>query len=119
MPGFRTDISDCLGEFEVFCMPSQAEGLGSAALEAMAARLPVVTTNAGGLAEVFKDGQNGLVVPPRNPERMAEAICQMLRDPTAAKRMAEAGRRTVEGEYATDRMVERTLALYEELLAAK
>ena len=117
MPGFRDDIPHCLAEFDVFCMSSWAEGMGSVVLEAMAMRLPVVATRAGGLVELVSDGENGTLVAPRDGRALAEGICRLLRDPELGRRMGEAGRRTVEREFTVDRMVERTLAVYEEILA--
>ena len=117
LPGFRKDVPQCLAEFEVFCLSSWGEGIGGAVIEAMAARLPVVTTRAGGLAEVVRDGENGLLVPTRDSRALAEGIRRMLGDSAAARRMAEEGRRTVERDFTVDRMVEKTIAVYEQLPA--
>ena len=116
LPGFRGDVPQCMVEFEVFCMSSWGEGMGSAVLEAMAMRLPVVATRAGGLVEVIRDGVNGLLVPPRDSQALAGAICRTLADPRMARRLALAGRETVEREFSTDKMVEETLAVYEEIV---
>ena len=116
MPGFREDVAHCMAEFDVFCMSSWGEGMGSVVLEAMAMRRPIVATRAGGLVEVIKDGENGLLAPPRDGKALAAAIGKMLADPALARRLAEAGRKTVEEEFTVERMVERTIAVYEELL---
>lgn len=118
LPGFRPDVPQCLAELEVFVMSSREEGQGGSALEAMAMRRPVVATAAGGLVEVVRDGENGLLVPPATPSALAGAIARLLRDAPLARRLAEAGRRTVESEFTSDRMVERTITLYESLLGA-
>lgn len=117
LPGFRSDIPECLAEFDVFCLSSWGEGIGGVVLEAMAAGLPVVSTSAGGLAEVVKDGENGLLVPVRNSMALGGAIRRMLGDPESALRMAQAGRRTVERNFSVEQMVEKTVALYEQVLA--
>ena len=116
MPGFRPDVPQCLAQFDVFCLSSWGEGIGGVVLEAMAAKLPVVTTSAGGLAEVVRDGENGILVPTRDSTALARAICRMLRDPGAALAMAGAGRRTVESDFTVDGMVEKTIAIYEEVM---
>ena len=116
LPGFRGDIPECMAEFEVFCMSSWGEGMGSAALEAMAMCLPVVATRAGGLVEVVRDGANGLLAPARDSQALAAAICRMLADPPMARRLAQEGRHTVEREFSVERMVENTIRLYEEVL---
>lgn len=117
MPGQRSDVAQCLAELDLFCMSSRGEGLGTAVLEAMAMRRPVVVTDAGGLPEVVRDGVNGRVVPARDGAALAGALLDVLRDPATARRLAEAGRRTVEEEFTAERMVERTLAVYESLAA--
>ena len=116
LPGFRPDVPLCLREFDVFCFSSWGEGQGGAVLEAMAARLPVVTTSAGGLAEMVTDGENGILVPPRDSASLVDGICRLLRRPEEARRLADSGRRTVEREFTVDRMVEKTIALYEQTL---
>ena len=117
MPGFRADVPQCLAEFDIFCMSSVMEGLGTSVLEAMAMRLPVVATSAGGLSEVARDGRNALVAPPGDGNALAGAILRLLRDPALARDLAQAGRRTVEEEFNADRMVERTLEVYQNTTA--
>ncbi len=114
--GFRDDVPQCLAEFDVFCMSSWGEGMGSAVLEAMAMRRPVVATNAGGLTEVVRDGESGLLVPTRDSSALAEGICRLLGDTELARRLAEAGRLSVERQFTAERMVEKTLAVYEQAL---
>ena len=86
-------------------------------LQAMAANVPVVTTNAGGLDEVVKDDQNGVIVPVRQSRPLADGVRRLLREPETARRLARAARRTVEQNFTVAHMVEKTLALYEGLLA--
>jgi len=117
MPGFRPDVPQCLAEMEVFCLSSWGEGLAGAVLEALAMRLPVVATRAGGLPELIRDGENGLLVPVRDSAALARAISRLLSDPPLAGRLGEEGRRTVESGFTTDHMLEKTVALYEALLA--
>jgi len=117
LPGFRTDVPQCLAEFEVFCLSSWGEGIGGALLEAMAARRPVVAAAAGGASDAVRDGENGILVPTRDSAALARGICRMLGDSGGALALADAGRRTVERDFAVDRMTEKTIALYEEILA--
>lgn len=116
LPGERPDIPACLLEFDVFCMSSRMEGLGSALLEAMAMRRPAVATNAGGLAEVARDGENALVAPAGDAAALAQCILRLLNDRFLAARLAEAGRRTVEQEFSAEKMVERTLEVYKQTM---
>jgi glycosyltransferase involved in cell wall biosynthesis len=79
----------------------------------MAFGLPVVATNVGGLPEVVQDGVTGILVPPKDPNALADAIVRLLRDPELRKRLGSAGRERVLSEFRTDRIVEQTLEVYE------
>ena len=96
----------------VFVMPSYYETFGISVIEAMAFGLPVVATNVGGLPEVVQDGVTGILVPPKDPNALADAIVRLLRDPELRKRLGNAGRERVLSEFRTDRIVEQTLKVY-------
>ena len=115
-PGFRKDIPSFLSLFQVFVMPSHMEGLGTAILDALAMGLPVVATTAGGIPEMVKDGKNGLLVPPGDPEALSRAIISLLEDPKRARSLGRAGFDTVSREFSLERMVEQTRQLYREVL---
>ena len=114
--GFREDIARFLSLFRVFVMPSHQEGLGTAVLDAFALRLPVVATRAGGIPEMIRDGENGILVPPKDPDALAGAVIGLLRSPERARALGEAGLRTVREEFSVDRMVADTRALYLEVM---
>jgi glycosyltransferase involved in cell wall biosynthesis len=103
---------------DVFVLPSWTEGMPITVLEAMAHGKPVVATRVGGTAEVVVDGETGLLVPPRDPERLAEAISRILADPELARRFGEAGRARVEEHFSAEAMSRRVLAIYDEVVAA-
>ncbi len=90
-----------------------------AILEAMAMAKPVVATRVGGIPEIVIDGVTGLLVSPRDPEALAEAIIALLQDRERAKAMGQAGRERVERYFRVERMVHQTEALYEELVREK
>jgi len=90
--GFRHDIPEIVKELDIVLVPSLAEPFGRTTIEAMAAGKPVVSTNTGASPEIVVDGVTGYLVPPRNPEKMAEAIMKILSDPKMAKKMGLAGR---------------------------
>jgi glycosyltransferase involved in cell wall biosynthesis len=77
----------------VFCLPSRQEGFGIVFLEAMAAGLPVVAARAGAVPEVVEEGETAILVPPGDPDPLADALVRLLQDPVAARRMGEAGLR--------------------------
>lgn len=102
---------------DVFVLPSWTEGMPITVLEAMAHGKPVVATPVGGTAEVVVHGETGLLVPPRDPERLAEAIGRILADPELGRRFGEAGRARVEQRFSADVMARRVLAIYDEVVA--
>jgi glycosyltransferase involved in cell wall biosynthesis len=87
-------------------------------MEAMACGCPVIASNVGGNPELITDGETGLLVPPRNPEALAQAVLRMVENPARARAMARAGRKRVEARFSTAGKVERTEALYRRLLEA-
>lgn len=112
--GFRDDVPSLLQAMNVFVLPSLSEGLPLSVLEAFALQKPVVATNVGGIPEIVQDGATGYLVPPRNPEALAEKIIMFLRNPQMAANMGRAGRKKVEDDFSLEKMVREYQALYEE-----
>jgi glycosyltransferase involved in cell wall biosynthesis len=113
------DGARLLGSMDVFVLPSHIEGMSNGLIEAMAAGLPIVATDAGGNAEVVADGQTGFIVPPQNPFCLAEAILTLCKDPERARAMGAAGRVRARERFTADLMVRRLEDLYRGLLAAR
>jgi glycosyltransferase involved in cell wall biosynthesis len=96
---------------------TNSEGLGSGAMLAMSAAVPVIASNIGGLPEVIRHGENGLLV--ENTEgAISAAIRQLIDDPEQARQMGAAARRTIMERFTVDRMVAATLAAYRGVLAS-
>jgi len=112
--GFRPDVARCLAAADVTVLPSLHEGLGVAALEAMAAARPVVASRVGGLAEVLVDGETGSLVPPRDADALAAALRPLAVAPDLRARMGAAGAARVRARYSAAAMAEGTLACYGE-----
>jgi glycosyltransferase involved in cell wall biosynthesis len=110
--GKRDDVRELLHIMDVVCLASLSEGLSLTLLEAMASARPAVATNVGGNPELVLDGLTGLLVPPRDPERMAEAIVALLRDDGRRRSMGEAGRRRVEEKFNIQNCVKEYEELY-------
>jgi glycosyltransferase involved in cell wall biosynthesis len=105
---------------DVVVLPSsqRSEAYGMVLVEAMACGTPVISTElATGTSFVNRSGETGLVVPPRDPRALAEAIRSCLGDPAALRRMGDEGRRRVRAEFEAGTMVDRVLSVYEEALA--
>ncbi len=113
----REDIPEILAASDC-CVDASYAGLGLTGTlrEALAVETPVIGTDIEGNPELIRDGETGLLVPPRNPAALAQAILRMIENPGRAKEMARAGRRLVEAQFSTRAKVERTEALYARLL---
>jgi glycosyltransferase involved in cell wall biosynthesis len=92
LAGFRPDVLSLHKAFDVFVMSSVTEGLGTSLLDAMACATPIVATSVGGIPEVVVDEQSGLLVPPDDPNRLADAIERLLSNPALRARLAERAR---------------------------
>ncbi len=112
--GFQEDVGPYLRVFDLFVLASRTEGLGTSLIDALAAGLPVVATRTGGIPEIVEDGMNGLLVPPRDPLALAQAILRLVADESLRARLAQAARPSV-ARFAIEATVGRYLALYEDL----
>jgi len=103
---------ELLARATVFVLPSHAEALPMSMLEAMAAGCPVVASAVGGVPDVLRHGENGVLVPPKAPRVLAEALAAVLADPALAARMGREARATIAERYTIDRAVERLEQVY-------
>ena len=114
--GHRSDTPDLLAATDVFVMPSRAEGLGIAGLEAMAAGLPIIASRVGGLADAVSHDETGLLVPPGDPEALAQALARVFSDSALRERLGAAGPAWVARRFSPQVMVDGYLSLYREVL---
>src|SRR5262245_31561971 len=110
-------VEEVLVGADLFLLPSESESFGLAALEALACKVPVIATRAGGIPEVIADGECGLLYPVGDVEAMAAGAARLLADEPLRASFAEAGRRRAVERFATDRVVAEYRALYETVLA--
>jgi len=110
--GFRRDVPACLAAADVAVLPSLHEGLGVAALEAMAAERPVVASRTGGLAEVVIDGETGRLVSPGDAVALGRALVELAADPERRRAMGARGAVRVRARFSGAAMAEGTLACY-------
>ena len=111
-PGFSTNRLEYLKGFDLFVLPSLIEGIPRCIMEAHAARVPVVGTDIAGTRELVKHEQTGLLAPPRNPAKLAEAMDRILESPELGAKLASAGRKLVEEEFSAEKMAKRYEAFY-------
>ena len=116
MLGLRKDIPEILKSIDVFALPTLQEALGTSFIEAMAMGKPVIGADVGGVGEVIKNGVNGYLVEPDDPQALAEAIIKMLKDRETARLIGMEGRKIVEKNYTVEKMCERMYALYLSLI---
>jgi len=114
--GEMESARDAIGALDVLVVASLAEGSSVSAMEAMAFGKPVVGTAVGGVPEVVADGDTGLLVPPGDPEALADAVCTLLADPERAQGMGERGRQRAAAHFGIDLMIERTKAVYADVM---
>ena len=110
--GQRDDVAARLAAADIFVLPSRSEAFPNAVLEAMAAGLPIVASRVGGLCELIEEGTTGLLVPPGDPQPLADRICRLIADPPHAARMGSAARTAVHARYSFERMVESFESIY-------
>lgn len=118
--GIRRDIPDLMNAADAYIMSSIWEGMPMVLLEASATELPIVATNVGGNREVVLDGKTGFLVPPKDPEALAQAMLRLMSLSEEERwRMGKLARQHIEAHYSLDRVVNQWEALYRELLAKK
>lgn len=113
--GWRSDVVNVMRAADVMVLPSHAEGLPLAILEAMACGKPVVATRVNGIPEAIVDGASGVLVEPDDDHAIADAMVRLFRDPGKARDMGMEARRIAETEYAVTRFVREIEDLYDEL----
>jgi len=114
--GFVSDTPAFLSKIDIFVLPSLYEGLGVAALEAMAAGKAVVATRVGGLAEAMVDSVTGFLVAPRDAEALAQAIAKLVSEKSLAREMGKRGTARVREQFTLEQMAMKNEAYYYELL---
>ena len=114
--GYRRDVPELLAAADLVVLPSLYEGLPLVAIEALAAGRPLVASEVDGTPEVVIHETTGLLVPPANPAALAAAIDRLLGDPALASRLGSEGQKFAQENFAVQRQIEQTAALYSELI---
>jgi glycosyltransferase involved in cell wall biosynthesis len=117
--GERQDVPEILRALDLVLVPSWQEPFGRSVIEAMAMGTPVIATSVGGPAEIVSDGIDGMLLPPRQPERWAEAAGALLDDPDRLRALGAAGRRTAVDRFGRESHVRAVLAAYREAIGGE
>ncbi len=117
--GWREDVTRVFAGLDIFLMPSLWEGLGLVLLEAMAQRLPVIASRVSAIPEVVIDGETGILVPPRDVPALVTALDTLLADAPLRQHMGLLGEDRLEQQFGAERMVDQTLALYEQCIGRR
>lgn len=115
--GSRTDVDDILNQNDIFCLISNYEGLPISIIEAMRAEMPIIASDVGGVNELVQDGVNGFLIPRGNISELVEKLKCILEHKELIKFMGEASRKIYEEEYTADRMNQKILSEYNEVIA--
>jgi glycosyltransferase involved in cell wall biosynthesis len=114
--GHRLDVPSLYAKAHIVVLPSYREGLPKSLIEAAACGRPIVTTNVPGCRDAIEPGVSGLLVPPRDPVALADAIQRLTEDPALRQSMGSAGRTLAEREFGIEKVVATHLEIYKELL---
>jgi glycosyltransferase involved in cell wall biosynthesis len=111
--GWVDNVGDHLAAFDLFILPSNKEGIGGILLDAMDRALPIIASRVGGLPEIVRDGDNGLLIDAASPDQLEQAILRLYEDPDLRRAMGSRGR-AFSQDFTADAMAARYLALYQQ-----
>ncbi len=114
LTGWRSDIEKLMPCFDLFVLPSLNEGMGRVLVEAMAAARPIVSSDTGGIPDLVKDGENGILFPPGDWKALADDILRLINHPRLARRMGLKGQHRSR-RYSVEAMVQKIEKCYDEL----
>lgn len=114
--GPRRDLEKILPRLDILVLPSLWEPLGNVLLEAMVFSRPVIATRVGGIPEIVENGVTGILVPPKNSQKLAEAMVFLLQNPEIARRMGREGRERVKRYFSLERLVKEVEEVYDRIL---
>jgi glycosyltransferase involved in cell wall biosynthesis len=115
--GWVDNVGDYLAAFDLFILPSNKEGIGGILLDAMDRALPIIASRVGGLPEIVKDGENGILIDPRSPDQLEQSILRLYEDPDLRRALGAQGRE-FSRDFTADAMAARYLELYRQAAGA-
>jgi glycosyltransferase involved in cell wall biosynthesis len=115
----QTELLDCYRAADAFVFASRTETQGLVLLEAMALKKAIVASRVSAIPETVLNGQTGLLVPPKDPEKLSDALLTLLREPVLAQKMGESGFERLQAHFGIQNMVKATERIYNEALLTK
>jgi glycosyltransferase involved in cell wall biosynthesis len=115
MLGMRTDVRALLSASDAFLLSSLSEGIPVTILEAMASGVPVAATNVGGVSEILDDSVTGLLAPPADARRLADALLRLVQEPKLASSIAAAAKEVVHSRFSEPSMIAAYDQVYREV----
>ena len=115
--GWRKDVPEILCLFDILVLPSLNEGMGRVLIEGMALGKPIVASKVGGIINLVKNGENGILVPPKDFNALGNAISQLIKNKALAEKMGKKGKSMVLPEFSSSAMANRMDDLYQSLLS--
>lgn len=116
LAGFQKDVFPFIRAADIFILPSLWEGFGLSIIEAMSFSKPVIASSVGGISEIVEDGGSGILCPPGDHEKLADAMVMLIQNPDLRKTMGDAGKKRVEQLFTAERMSRRYQKIYRELI---
>ncbi len=116
LAGFQSDLNHLIGNVDLLVHPAYTEGLGVSLIQASAASVAIIASDAGGMPEIVRSGENGLLVPPGNKEALIDAIERLVSDQNLRQKMGARGKYIAEQEFSVPVMVDGNLAVYRKVL---
>jgi glycosyltransferase involved in cell wall biosynthesis len=116
---FQEDIATVYAALDVNLLISGTEGFGRVIIEAGALGVPTIGTRVGGIPEVIREGETGLLIPPDDPASLAEALTALLSNVGGRRRMGQAAQGLADSEHGIGRHTERMMALFDQILATR
>lgn len=117
--GYCEDVASVYAHTDILLAPSRREALSLTLLEAASFGIPIVAADVGGIGEAVANGKTGLLVQPENPDELAKAICRLLDNADMRLEMGKMGRQRYEELFSAETMAESTMAVYQDLIAAR
>lgn len=113
--GYSNEVQKLMNAMDIFVMPSHEESFGIVLLEAMAMKLPVIATDNAGAKDIVINNESGLLIKPKNPEKLAEKIMDLINDKEKRTKLGMAGRQRVEENFSSDNIIDQLVDFYKKI----